>query len=124
MRLALQYKAAIVADVPDDESIRQLKEDRYNAEKKIMLNFGRLRRRVKGLAGWHGVPYREERLYSTVCPICGAKMKEMPDRRVKCRCGFEAHRDEVPVLWAQKRFRELTQTPSFSTCLLVAAESI
>jgi len=115
VRLATQHKAAIIADVPDDESIRQLKEGNYSAEKKAFLNFGRLRRRVKGLAEWHGVPYREERLYSTICPLCGAKMEELPERRVKCQCGFEANRDEVPALWAQRRFRELIQTPSFST---------
>ncbi len=114
VKLALQYRAATVADVPDDESMCQLKEGGYAAEKKIFLNYGRLRRRLKGLAGWHGVPYREERLYSTVCPRCGAKMEEMPNRRVKCQCGFEAHRDEVPALWAMKRFHELTQPPSFS----------
>ena len=121
-QLALRYKAAIVADVPDDESMRELKEGRYSADRKVFLNFGRLRRRIRGLAEWYGVAYREERLYSTICPVCGAKMEEEPNRRVKCRCGFEAHRDEVPVAWAQKRFKELL--PSFSTCLLVAAESI
>jgi len=124
VQLALRYKAAIVADVPGDESMRELKESRYSADRKVFLNFGRLRRRVKGLAEWHGVAYREERLYSTICPVCGAKMEEEPNRRVKCQCGFKAHRDEVPALWAQRRFRELTQPPSFSTCLLVAAESI
>jgi len=35
-------------------------------------------------------------------------MEETPDRRVKCQCGFTAHRDEVPALWADRRFRELT----------------
>jgi hypothetical protein len=36
-------------------------------------------------------------------------MEEQPNRRVKCAiCGFETHRDEVPALWAQKRFHELT----------------
>jgi len=84
---------------------------------------GRLRRRIRELAEWHGVPYREERLFSTVCPICGGKMEEEPNRRVKCQCGFEAHRDEVPIARAQRRFHELI-TPSFSTCLLAAAESI
>jgi len=122
VQLALRYKAAIVADVPGDESMRELKESRYSADRKVFLNFGRLRRRVKGLAEWHGVAYREERLYSTICPVCGAKMEEEPNRRVKCRCGFTAHRDEVPALWAVKRYKELL--PSFSTCLLVAAESI
>jgi putative transposase len=112
--LARQYKAAVVVDVPNDESMRELKEGGYKAERKAFLNLGRIRRRLRGLAEWYGVPYREERLYSTVCPICGAKMEELPNRRVKCQCGFEAHRDEVPFRWAQKRFRELT-TPSFSS---------
>jgi putative transposase len=108
VQLALQYKAAIVVDVPEDSSIRALKESNYSPERKALLNFGRLRRRLKGLAEWYGVPYREERLYSTICPLCGKKMEELPNRRVKCRCGFEAHRDEVPALWGAKRFHELT----------------
>jgi len=122
VQLALRYKAAIVADVPLDESMRELKEGRYSAEKKAFLNFGCLRRRIRELAEWHGVAYREERLYSTICPVCGAKMKEVPDRRVKCQCGFKAHRDEVPALWTVKRYKELL--PSFSTWLLAAARSI
>jgi putative transposase len=111
--LARQYKAAVVVDMPNDESMRELKEGGYKAERKAFLNFGRLRRRLQGLAEWYGVPYREERLYSTVCPRCGRKMEELPNRRVKCKCGFEAHRDEVPIYWAQRRFPELI-TPSFS----------
>jgi len=113
VEFAARFVAAIIADIPLDESMRKLKEGRYNAEKKIMLNFGRLRRRIRELAEWHGAAYREERLYSTIYPICRAKMEEEPNRRVKCRCGFEAHRDEVPIAWAQKRFKELP--PSFST---------
>ncbi len=112
--LARKRKAAIVVDVPDDDSIRELKEGGYKAERKAFLNFGRIRRRLQGLAEWYGVPYREERLYSTVCPRCGRKMSVLPDRRVRCACGFEAHRDEVPALWAMRRFRELI-TPSFSS---------
>jgi len=92
VRLALQYKAAIVVDASDVSEY---------------FDFGRLKRRVKGLAGWHGVPYREERLYSAVCPNCGGETEEAPDGRVKCQCGFSAHRDEVPIAWAQKRFKEL-----------------
>jgi len=122
----MRYRAAIVADVPDDESMRELKEGRYSAERKIFLNFGRLRRRIRELAQWHGVPYREERLYSTICPICGGKMEEEPGRRVKCRCGFTAHRDEMLIAWVMKRFRELIQTPSFSalSAIFAVAESI
>ncbi len=107
VRLALQYKAIIVIDMPEDKSIRALKEGSYTSEKKVFLNFGRLRRRLKGLAEWHGVPYHEARLYSTICPRCGAKMEGKPNRRVKCACGFEAHRDEVPALWAAKLYHQL-----------------
>ena len=120
VRLALQYKAAIVIDVPDDNSVKELKEGSYKAERKAFLNFGRLHRRLRGLAEWYGVPYREERLFSTICPRCGRKMEELPNRRVRCACGFSAHRDEVPIYWAQKRFHELI-TPSFSSSSAVLA---
>lgn len=84
VRLALQYRAAIVVDVPQDESMRELREGGYASERKIFLNFGRIRRRLQGLAEWYGVSYREERLYSTVCPRCGRKMEGLPGRRVRC----------------------------------------
>jgi putative transposase len=115
VQLAIQYKAMIVVDIPYDESIKTLKEGRYVAKRKIFLNFGRVRRRLKGLAEWYGISYREERLYSTMCPVCGRKMKELSNRRVRCACGFEAHRDEVPIFWAVKRFHELTSPFSGST---------
>jgi len=122
IQLALQYKAAIVADVPHDKSIRELKENNYSAEKKVFLNFGRIRRRLQGLAAWYGVPYREERLYSTICPRCGRKMEELPNRRVRCACGFETHRDEVPFYWAAKLYPKLISfsNSSFSTPGVVA----
>jgi putative transposase len=121
VRLARQYKAAIVVDVPNNESMRELREGNYKAERKIFLNFGRLRRRLRGLAEWYGVPLREERLYSTICPQCNAKMEELPDRRVRCACGFSAHRDEVPIYWAQKRFSELISFSSSSAVLRITA---
>ena len=109
VHLALQYRAAVIVDVPEDSSVRALKEGGYSPERKALLNFGRLRKRLKGLAEWHGIPYLEERLYSTRCPHCGTKMEEQKSRRVKCTaCGFETHRDEVPFHWAIKRFSELT----------------
>ena len=114
VRLALQYKAAIVVDTPEDESLRKIKEGRYDPQRKAMLNIGRLKRRIEKLAEWHGVLYREARLYSTVCPRCGAKMAELPNRKVRCpKCGFEAPRDKIPLLWAAKLFRQI-QTSSFS----------
>ena len=112
VEFAARFEAAIIADVPNDNSIRKLKEGKYSAEKKALLNFGRLRHRIRELAERHSILYREERLYSTICPVCGAKMEEKPNRRVKCQCGFEAHRDEVPIAWAVKRFHEVI-TPLF-----------
>jgi putative transposase len=120
--LARKRKAAIVVDVPDDSSMRELKQSgKYPAERKALLNFGRLRRLIEGLAEWHGVPYVEARLYSTLCPRCGAKMQELPERRVRCpKCGLEMNRDEVPMIWAMRRFDELlklakSQFPAFSS---------
>ncbi len=110
--LARKRKAAIIVDVPYDVSIRRLKESDYSAERKVFLNFGRIRRRLKDLAEWYGVPYREERLYSSICPRCRGKMEEQPNRSVRCACGFEAHRDEVPMLWAMKK------APVFSTQII------
>lgn len=70
VKLAVQYKAAVVVDKPLDESTRELREGgglKSNAKK--YLNTGRLVERLRELAEWYGVPYREERLYSTAA--CG-----------------------------------------------------
>ncbi len=119
MRLALQYKAIIAIDMPEDKSIRALKEGSYTSEKKVFLNFGRLRQRIKGLAEWYGIPYREERLYSTLCPMCGGKMSTLPNRCVKCQCGFEAHRDEVPAYWALRLYSQLISFSSTASPITV-----
>ncbi len=115
VHLAIQYRAAIIVDVPKDVSIRKLKEGGYVSERKVFLNLGHIRRRLKGLAAWYGVPLREERLYSTICPLCGRKMEELAGRYVRCVCGFTSHRDEVPPRWAIRRFSELT---SFSSTVM------
>ncbi|MFP3200182.1 MAG: zinc ribbon domain-containing protein [Thermoproteus sp.] len=117
--MARKRKAVIVVDIPDDETMRKLKESNYASERKTFLNLGRIRRRLRGLAEWYGIPFHKERLYSTVCPRCGRKMSVLPDRRVRCACGFEAHRDEVPALWAMKRFPELISFSSSSAVLRV-----
>ena len=102
---AVKKKAMIVVDAPRDESLREIKESNYAPERKIYLDVGRLRRRIEQLAEWYGVPYREARLYSTICPRCGAKMIELPKRKMRCpKCGFEAPRDKIPLLWAAKLF--------------------
>jgi hypothetical protein len=41
--MARKRKAAVVVDIPDDNSVRELKESSYTSEKKIFLNFGRIR---------------------------------------------------------------------------------
>ena len=79
MMLTPRHKAAIAADAPDDPSKTE-KRRIHSGEDPPQLQ--PLRRRIKGLAKWHGVPYREERLYPTVCPVCGAKTEELPGRRV------------------------------------------
>nr|WP_245218384.1 transposase [Pyrobaculum islandicum] len=88
----------------EDDTYRELKE--RNGEKKHLLDgLGQLRRRLMELALWYGLPYVEERLYSTVCPRCGAKMAEERGRFMRCpACGFGAHRDNVPVIWAEKKY--------------------
>jgi putative transposase len=126
--LARKRKAAIVVDVPESESVRELKQsNRYPAERKALLDLGRLRRRIRGLAEWYGVPYVETRLFSTICPRCQTRMLELQNRRVRCaQCGLEASRDEVPAMWAARRFDELlelakSQPPLFprpAGCLL------
>jgi len=118
---ALQYKTTIIADVPMDSSIRTLMESNYSPRRKIMLNFGRLRKRLRGLAEWHGISYREQRLYSSICPRCGRKMEELPNRRMRCTCGFEAYRDEVPFYWAAKLYPQLISfsNPPFSSAAAV-----
>lgn len=119
VRLARQYKALVIVDAPKDESLREIKESKYAPERKIYLDVGRLRKRLERLTEWYGVPYREVRLYSTICPHCGSKMAELPNRRMRClQCNFEVHRDEVPLLWAAKRFSELTSSFSSSAIAL------
>ncbi|MEM1597457.1 MAG: zinc ribbon domain-containing protein [Pyrobaculum sp.] len=132
--IALRKQAAVVVDAPDWDSLKELKEEGNLGVKKQLLNVGRLLKRLKHLAEWYGVPYAEERLYSTVCPWCDAKLNELNDRRMRClQCGFEEERDVVPIHWAQRRYREImskvaaqattasSQTPSFSPVCAVAS---
>ncbi|MEM1597924.1 MAG: zinc ribbon domain-containing protein [Pyrobaculum sp.] len=136
IRLALQYKAAIVVDSPKWDSLKKLKEEGNLGVRKQFLNVGRLPKRLRRLAAWYGVPYAEERLYSSYCPKCNTKLNELNGRKMRCpQCGFEEERDRVPIYWAQKRYREVMakvsaqataiassqKPPSFSPVLAVAA---
>ncbi|ABL87467.1 transposase, IS605 OrfB [Pyrobaculum islandicum DSM 4184] len=119
IKLARERQAAIVVDTIEDDTYRELKERNWSGEKKHLLDgLGQLRRRLQALAQWYGLPYLEERLYSTICPKCNAKMVEENGRFMRCpACGFGAHRDNVPMIWAEKRYQELiekTKQPTFS----------
>ncbi|ACB39081.1 zinc ribbon domain-containing protein [Pyrobaculum neutrophilum] len=119
IKLAREHQAAVVVDTIEDESYRELKEGNGSGEKKHLLDgLGQLRRRLQALTEWYGLPYLEERLYSTVCPRCGAKMEERK-RVMRCpSCGFSDHRDNVPLLWAKRRYWEILQKqPVFSSTL-------
>ncbi|MEL9991959.1 MAG: zinc ribbon domain-containing protein [Thermoproteus sp.] len=127
IELALQYKAAVVVDTPIWESLKELKERGNLGVKKQFLNVGKFLRRLGGLAEWYGVPYVEERLFSTYCPRCNTKLKELNGRKMYCPiCGLMEERDRIPLLWAQRRYTELmarvsisspSQPPSFSSAL-------
>ncbi|WP_053240549.1 zinc ribbon domain-containing protein [Pyrobaculum islandicum] len=120
IKLARERQAAIVVDTIEDDTYRELREGNWRDDKKHFLDgLGQLRRRLKESAQWYGLPYLEERLYSTVCPRCGVKMVEENGRFMRCpACGFRAHRDNVPMIWAERRYRELIEKvkqPTFST---------
>ncbi len=119
VEVAVKKKAAIVVDAPKDRSMRKIKQSRYNPQKKLYLDVGRLKKRIKQLAEWYGVPYSETRLYSTICPRCETKMEGLPSRKMRCpKCGFVAPRDKMPLIWAAKRFSELTSSFSSSAIAL------
>ncbi|ACB39526.1 zinc ribbon domain-containing protein [Pyrobaculum neutrophilum] len=122
IKLAREHQAVIVLDTMEDESYRELKEgDGSGVRKHFLDGLGQLRRRLQTLAEWYGLPYLEERLYSTICPRCGAKMEGLSNRRMHCpSCGFSDHRDNVPLIWAKKRYWELLQKqPAFSATILL-----
>ncbi|ABL88916.1 transposase, IS605 OrfB [Pyrobaculum islandicum DSM 4184] len=113
-----------MVDTIEDESYRELKEGISSGVKKHYLDgLGQLRRRLQALAQWYGLSYLEERLYSTICPRCGAKMKELNNRRIQCPiCGFNDNRDNVPLIWAKKRYWEILQKqPVFSPITLLSS---
>ncbi|ABL87511.1 transposase, IS605 OrfB [Pyrobaculum islandicum DSM 4184] len=118
IKLAREHQAAIVVDTMEEETYLERKQSGESGDKKHLYDgLGQLRRRLQALAEWYGQPYREVRLYSTICPRCGAKMEELSNRRMRCpSCGFNDNRDNVPLLWAKKRYWELLQKqPVFSS---------
>jgi ribosomal protein S27AE len=64
---------------------------------------------LENLLSWYGVYWKEERLYSTICPICGNKLmladreKAIRTRIMMCySCNFREDRDSIPLCWAIK----------------------
>jgi Transposase and inactivated derivatives len=99
---AMKRRTRVVIDDMLDESRRELLEERISSGL-AKVYFSSVRHFVELFVNqlrWYGVPYEFKRLYSTICPRCGAKMKELPSRIMKCEnCNFSVHRDFVPVLW-------------------------
>jgi putative transposase len=99
---AARHSAIVVIDDMLEESRRELLEERISSGLAKTYLFG-VRRFVKLFVNqlrWYGVPYEFKRLYSTVCPRCRSKLRELPGRIMKCEnCDLSVHRDFVPVMW-------------------------
>jgi len=105
VRKALKHRALVIIDDMIEESRRELIEEKIpRGLRKIYL--AETRRFVKLLITqlrWYGVPYEFKRLPSTICPICGHGLTQLPGRIMVCtNCGFKAPRDKVPMYWAMK----------------------
>ena len=106
VRKALKYKALLVIDDMTEESRRELLEEGLPRDvvKLLMSNLKRFVHQLETLAQWYGVPYRFERLPSTICPVCEHKLNQEDGRVMFCtNCGFKAPRDMVPMYWAMKK---------------------
>jgi putative transposase len=100
VRKALRHRALVIIDDIIEESRRELLEGKLpSGLRKIYL--AETRRFVKLLIAqfqWYGVPYEFKRLPSTICPICGSELTQLPGRIIVCgNCGFKAPRDKVPM---------------------------
>ena len=100
---ALRLRAGVLIDDMIEESRRELLEEKIpRGLRKVYL--AETRRFVKLLITqlqWYGVPYRFERLPSTICPVCQHELTQEEGRVMVCNnCGFKAPRDKVPMHWA------------------------
>ncbi|ADY02084.1 transposase, IS605 OrfB [Vulcanisaeta moutnovskia 768-28] len=100
---ALKYRAGVIIDDVLEESRRGLMEEGLpNGLAKVYMLY--LRRFVKLLTNqleWYGIPYEFKRLPSTICPVCGNELVQLPNRLMQCpKCGLKANRDEIPIKWA------------------------
>jgi putative transposase len=112
---AIRLRAEVLIDDMTEESRRELLEMKLpRSLRKIYL--AETRRFVKLLATqleWYGVPYRFKRLYSSVCPICGSELTQLPGRIMICmNCGFKAPRDKILIHWAMRAMPRAQVGPS------------
>ncbi|ABL88685.1 transposase, IS605 OrfB family [Pyrobaculum islandicum DSM 4184] len=124
IELARQNNATVVVDAMEEKTYSARKQSGESGDRKHLYDgLGQLRRRLKDLAQWYGLPYMEVRLYSTICPRCGAKMVKDKKRIMRCpSCGFSDTRDNIPLLWAKRRYWEILQKqPAFSAITLLTS---
>jgi putative transposase len=100
---ALRLRAMVIIDDVLEESRRELLEEGLpNGLAKVhMLYLRRFVRLLTNQLEWYGVPYEFKRLPSTICPVCGSELMQLPGRVMQCpKCGLKANRDEIPIKWA------------------------
>ncbi|ABL88324.1 transposase, IS605 OrfB [Pyrobaculum islandicum DSM 4184] len=101
---AVKRRAEVWIDDMLEESRRELIEEKLPSDlvKLYMLYLRRFINLLTNQLAWYGIPYRFKRLPSTVCPVCGSELTQLPDRTMVCQCGFREKRDLVPIRWALK----------------------
>jgi len=100
---ALRYRAGVIIDDVIEESRRELIEEKLpnGLAKAYMLYLRRFTHLLTNQLEWYGIPYEFKRLPSTICPVCGNELTQLPNRVMQCpKCGFKANRDEIPIKWA------------------------
>ncbi|WP_054857652.1 zinc ribbon domain-containing protein [Vulcanisaeta sp. JCM 16159] len=92
---ALTLRARVIIDDVIEESRRELLEENLSngLSKVYMLYLRRFINLLTNQLEWYGIPYEFRRLPSTICPVCGSELKQLPNRVMLCEhCGFKADR--------------------------------
>ena len=110
-RKALRHRALVIIDDMIEESRRELLEEGLNngLTKLYLTNLKRFVKLLTNQLEWYGIPYEFKRLPSTICPVCGHELRQLPNRVMICDyCGFRENRDYVPIKWVIKLTTEKT----------------
>ena len=110
IKIAIIFKSEIWGDYMKEESRRELLEEKLpnGLIKLYLLYLPRFVKLLENQTKWYGLPFKLERLPSTICPICESEMIHIGNRVMKClNCGFEENRDEIPLYWALKKLNKL-----------------